>query len=67
MKENYWLVWNPKDKPPSYQHRSKEAAIAEAERLAVKHQGERFIVLEAIGEAKTVKPAVFEHYEYIPF
>ncbi len=49
----FWAVWNISSGPPTYQHHTKEAALAEAERLARLNPGGMFYVLEAI-EARYV-------------
>ena len=43
--EPFWLVWNPNKNAPTHKHLSEANAIAEAERLARKYKGEKFIVL----------------------
>lgn len=43
-----WLVWNQNGSSPSYQHHSIDSATSEAERLARRNPGERFIVLESV-------------------
>lgn len=48
-KQVFWLVWNPDRGSPSFKHESKEAAIAEAERLARVNPRSDFFVLQAIG------------------
>jgi len=42
---DFWLVWNPKTGYTMFRHESKEGARAEAERLAIAHPGDTFIVL----------------------
>lgn len=44
----FWFVWSPENGAPTHQHPSQDAAISEAERLARRHKGETFIVLESI-------------------
>jgi hypothetical protein len=46
--EKFWMVWNPKRTSPTCQHKSIEAAVAEAERLARRDPGQEFYVLEAL-------------------
>jgi hypothetical protein len=46
--EKFWMLWNPKGASPTRQHKSIEAAIAEAERLARRDPGQEFYVLEAL-------------------
>lgn len=46
LENKFWLVWSPTGSaPPKYRHRTPEAAIAEAERLAIANPGKEFIVL----------------------
>ena len=45
--QKFWLVWNPAGRVPTVQHSSREAAEAEATRLAEKELG-AFYVLEAV-------------------
>ena len=54
----YWLVWNMKGITPSKQHPTYEAARAEAMRLALKHLGECFVVVESMIEFQTAAPEV---------
>jgi hypothetical protein len=44
----FWMVWKIGGTSPSVQHETAEAAKAEASRLAEKHPGERFVVLQAM-------------------
>lgn len=44
----FYMVFNPAANPPTYMHGSRESATAEAKRLAAKHHGQRFFVLEAV-------------------
>ena len=44
----FWMVWCPDKSQPRYRHDTERGAIAEAERLANAHPGERFYVLAAI-------------------
>lgn len=43
----FWMVKG--NGPTSAEHYSREAAEDEAHRLALKHPGQRFVVLEAVG------------------
>lgn len=50
----FWMVYRlGHNQGPEKQHVSEEAARFEAKRLAVKHPGETFVVLEAIGTFST--------------
>lgn len=55
----FWLVWNPARGMPTLRHESKTSARTEAERLALQHAGETFIVLESVGHYQTTKPVQF--------
>ena len=44
----FWMVWNPNRKQPTYRHETEAAAVIEAERLARLNPSEDFFVLEAI-------------------
>lgn len=66
----YWYVWNMAENKPRYQHPDRKGAIAEAERLAGLHQGDKFYVLKVEGVAEKPKPmGVFKEFDEddIPF
>lgn len=45
----FWLVWSPTGAtPPKFRHPSEQSAAEEAERLAITHPGQLFVVLESI-------------------
>lgn len=44
----FWIVWNPNGGAPTRKHESLESAQFEADRLARKHKGETFVVLQSI-------------------
>jgi len=53
----YWLVWRTGREPmfpPNFQHRTLEAAQAEAVRLARANPGVQFVVLESVSAHRTV-------------
>ena len=52
----FWMVWGPNFKLPEVRHLTRTAADAEAARLAMKHPGWGFIVLESIGHYKKDDP-----------
>lgn len=49
MDSQFWLVWTPQGSVPTKQHGTQALAKAEADRLSLKHPGQRFYVLEAVG------------------
>lgn len=51
----FWCVWGVGRRAPRQRHSSKEAAIAEADRLAGIHPGRLFIVYECKAVARRVK------------
>lgn len=44
----FWMVWDDGGHSPTHKHASRELAQQEAERLAKKVRGRRFVVLEAV-------------------
>ena len=52
----FWCVWGVGRRSPRQRHGTKEAAIAEADRLATIHPGRLFIVYECKAVARRVKP-----------
>jgi len=48
----YWLVHG--DGPTNYRHASRAEAVIEAERLARRHPGQIFVVLEAVEAVRKV-------------
>ena len=53
MKNKFWMVWRKDDRTPVFQHETLECARREAERMAEKHPGAEFIVLEAVSVSTT--------------
>lgn len=43
--KDQWCIWTKTGRRPRYYHNSHEEAMAEAERLALKHPGKKFIVM----------------------
>lgn len=67
--KTFYVVWNPDTGYTKYQHESHQMALAEAERLAKAHDGQEFIVLQALSRSQ-VRTVVTEKYDYddgIPF
>ena len=72
-KANFWMVWNPKGRPPTFPHTSRADADTEAARLAELCPGQQFVVLKAMGgfevpktQAKKMKMSAFVG-NFIPF
>jgi len=64
----FWLVWNPQGGAPKKDHGTKASAEREAERLARLNRGQRFIVLQSIGERVVDDVQVIEHVgDELPF
>jgi hypothetical protein len=64
----FWLVWNPQREAPTHQHENKRSAEIEAERLARANRGQRFIVLQSIGERVVDDVQRIEHVgDDLPF
>ena len=55
--DQFWMIASNRG-PSAARSHSLEEAEAEATRLAKKHPGESFIVLEAVSEFKTQEPPV---------
>lgn len=60
-KKPFWLVWNPQGREPQVRHDDEESATREAERLARKNRGERFIVLRPVREVVVDDVQRFEY------
>ena len=58
MSYKFWMVYNPNGSKPTASHATEEIAEAEAKRLATKHPGERFVVLESMYECVTAAPTI---------
>lgn len=64
----FWLVWNPQGHSPVVQHDTKASAERESERLARANRGQRFIILQSIGERVVDDVQVITHVgEDLPF
>ena len=50
--DKFWMVWGPTFGSPEVRHLTLNAAKVEAARLAVKHPGYGFIILESLGHYK---------------
>jgi hypothetical protein len=66
MKSRYF-VWNPQGRVPSFEHSSIVNAKLEAERLARLNPGQRFIVLESVGECIKSDVTWAPHEQEQPF
>lgn len=47
----FWMVWNPAGRAPTFRHTTQAFAQAEAERLAKEHPGQSFFVLHAVSRS----------------
>lgn len=56
QKDSY-CVWTKRGRRPTFFHPTKELAEAEAERLAIKHPGQKFIVMQMMGKFSTEQEA----------
>ena len=71
LPERFFMVWNPTGRPPSYKHRDRDSAEAEAQRLALQNPGQKFVVMASLCEytkveiQKTMHRGKFE--DDIPF
>jgi hypothetical protein len=61
-----YYVWCPEQGAPTKAHATEAEAIKEAERLAHKHRGSKFIVLKSVGEA-FVAPKPSAWYPHVTF
>lgn len=52
----FWMVWNPEGRAPTYRHETGESARDEAKRLARIHPGQTFVVLCAMRGYVLAKP-----------
>mgnify|MGYP000353797613 CR=1 FL=1 len=52
----YYYVFNSLRGSPTCKHPTRELAALEAERLAAKHPGEAFEILQCLGISQVVKP-----------
>lgn len=60
----FYLVWNPENSIPTIKHESNNEAKTEAERLAIKHPGQEFIVLVSICSCET---SLVKWQDHFPF
>lgn len=49
-KQDSFFVWTKTGRRPVFAHENGEKAEAEAQRLAAKHPGRKFIVMQAMGK-----------------
>ncbi len=47
--KQFWFVWNPAGRAPTYRHPSLVSAKTEADRLAALNPGQEFVVLQSVG------------------
>lgn len=62
----FWMVYNQQGETPRGQHDTEFSAMAEASRLSLKHPGQKFVILEAIGVATQEPDVVFHWYGQTP-
>ena len=53
-KATFWFVWTKTGRVPHFTHKTYEAAVREATRLARKHPTKKFIVLQAVSKFSVV-------------
>lgn len=53
---HFWLVWRENDRNPTFVHKTKESAVEEAKRLAVKHPGSAFYIMQSLFGLKAIIP-----------
>ncbi len=53
---SFWMVWDPQGRSPSHRHSSRDAAEAEAKRLAAMVPEHSFVVLEALHAYRVKRP-----------
>lgn len=53
---HFFMVWNKEGKHPRVTHKTYKVAEAEAARLAAKHPGRKFIVLQAVTKISEPPP-----------
>lgn len=64
----FWMIYGKDGMAPRVLHHSKEAARAEADRLALLNHGQAFVVLEAMEQRKVVPtPVEVTELIYVPF
>jgi hypothetical protein len=59
-RDRYWMVHNRNNLTPTVQHADKYSAQEEAKRLAAKHVGETFFILEAASAFCVIMPEPIE-------
>jgi len=55
-KKGSWCVWTKHGRRPQFFHPTKELAEAEAQRLACKHPGQKFLVMQVTGKFHVEAP-----------
>mgnify|MGYP001602018192 CR=1 FL=1 len=51
-----WFVWTKQGKPPKFAHETEEAAVKEAERLAMRVPGAKFHVMRGVVKISFAPP-----------
>jgi hypothetical protein len=65
--ETFWVVWNENRGKPTFKHASEESAKKEAVKLARRHPGEQFHVLESTVTIKARGVEETKHLHPGPF
>lgn len=65
--DKFWFVWNENGKAPTYKHDTLDSAKKEAERLALLHHTQKFIVLESVEYCYINNPVIWMKTDEIPF
>jgi hypothetical protein len=65
--EKFWMVWNENNNNPVVKHNTLGQAKGEAEKLATKSPGKKFVVLESLDFCSVINPVKWEETQDIPF
>lgn len=63
---DFYVVWNPQGRTPTYKHSTEELARTEAERLARNNPGQQFYVMAPLGLARRVD-VEYKQLNQLPF
>jgi hypothetical protein len=59
--KSYFMVWRNDGTSPTKKHDTESEARAEAERLAFKHPGDIFTIMQSLGEISTITVTCTKH------